>query len=166
MHPDWKGGTADHTATNNVLTIDKFTTTEDHIGLIWFNEKSHEEMPLQPREASVESARRANGKQPRIESGQRAFDSTRHAVKGGTALSRCAHQRRRSLAAATMPGRTTDGAEGSKDVCTGGAAIAKSPWTVSSRSRGGPETRPGRERLARASAAGIYARRGRGCGGR
>ena len=163
MHPDWKGGTRITNATNNALTIyDKFTTTEDHVGLIWFNEKSHEEMPLQPREESVESTKRAKGKQPRTESGQRSvLDSTRLAVKGGTAffdaLIKAVGKKPCSYNSYLVA--LTDGADSdSKATCEEAEmAIAKSPWTVFIIGlEVDPETRVKCERLARASAAGIY----------
>ena len=163
MYPAWNGGTRITNATNNALTIyDKFTTTEDHIGLIWFNEKSHEEMPLQPREASVESTGRANGKQPRIESGQRGvLDSTRHAVKGGTAFFDALIKavKKKPCSCNSYLVALTDGADSdSKATCAQAeAAIAKSPWTVFIIGlEVDPETRLKCERLARASAAGIY----------
>lgn len=85
MHPACNGGTRITNATNNALTIyDEFTTTDDQIGLIWFNHELHNKMPLEPR---VQSATRARGKKPRTECGQRSvLDSTRRAVKGGTAF--------------------------------------------------------------------------------
>ena len=156
MHPDWKGGTRITNATNNALTIyDKFTTTEDHIGLIWFNEKSHEEMPLQPR-------RHPHRDPARTESGQRSvLDSTRHAVKGGTAffdaLIKAVNKKPRSYNSYLVA--LTDGADSnSKATCAEAeAAIANSPWTVFIIGlEVDPETRLKCERLVRASAAGIY----------
>merc|ERR1712224_689970 len=64
MYPAWNGGTRITNATNNALTIyDEFTTTDDQIGLIWFNHELHHKMPLEPR---VESAKGARGKKARV----------------------------------------------------------------------------------------------------
>ena len=166
MHPDWNGGTRITNATNNALTIyDKFTTCDDHVGLIWFNHEFHNKMELQPRvdTSSAASDTRAKRKAPRIENAQRnVLDSTRRAVKGGTAFFDALIQ------AVAQPPRSsgipylvalTDGADSDSRATLEDAeyAIGKSPWTVFIIGlEVDPATRINCERLASASVAGLY----------
>ena len=59
MHPDWNGGTRITNATNNALTIyDKFTTSDDRVGLIWFNHGFNLKVPLEPRVGQIPKRQR------------------------------------------------------------------------------------------------------------
>ena len=187
IHPDWNGGTRITNATNNALTIyDKFTTRDDHVGLIWFNHEFHYKMELQPRVdpasaelpcgdlrcsesarrtrgVAQESVKRAKGEAPRIQNGQRnVLDSTRRAVKGGTAffdaLIKAVAQPPRSSGIPYLVA-LTDGADSDSHATLEDAeyAIGKSPWTVFIIGlEVDPATRIKCERLASASAAGLY----------
>ena len=171
MHPDWNGGTRITNATNNALTIyDKFTTSEDHVGLIWFNHEFHYKMPLEPRNDAA-TQRKANprkstqppsGKKARVEDDQRSvLDSTRRAVSGGTAFFDALIK-----AVGTPPHSSfsylvalTDGADSNSRATLEEAeeAVRLSPWTVFIIGlEVDPETRIKCERLASASDDGVY----------
>ena len=163
MHPEWNGGTRITNATNNALTIyDKFTTSDDHVGLIWFNNKFHYKMPLEVRVDPAGRAARGEGKKQRIESDQRAvLDSTRRAVKGGTAFFDALIKAVRNTPCSSNPYLValTDGADSDSQASSEEAvlAIGKSPWAVFII---GLEVDPGTritcELLANASEGGAY----------